>query len=79
MLSFNLAIPDLSAAGAFARVDLGDANGADYDSLLIKQNKISIFKSGVTGETTLATYSIQSGVSYDFRVFVEGNTALGSG
>jgi len=76
MLSFNLVIPDVSAAGAFARVDLGDASSSAYDSLLIKQSKISFYKSGVTGETTLANYAIQSGVSYDFRMLMNGNTAV---
>ncbi|WP_139994904.1 S-layer homology domain-containing protein [Paenibacillus paridis] len=75
MLTFNLNIPDVSAAGAFARVDLGDAGSTAYDSLLIKQNKISFYKSGVTGETTLANYTIQSGVSYAFRVLVSGTKA----
>jgi uncharacterized protein YjdB len=75
LLTFNLVVPDISTAGAFARVDLGDASSTAYDSLLIKQNKISFFKSGATGETTLANYGIQSGVSYDFRVYVKDNKA----
>jgi len=76
LLSFNLTVPDLSAAGAFARVDLGDVNSASYDSLLIKQNKISFYKSGVTGETKLADYTIAAGAAYDFRMLVDGSSAI---
>ncbi|MDF2924816.1 MAG: C-terminal target protein [Paenibacillaceae bacterium] len=76
LLAFNLTIPDLSAPGAFARVDLGNVNGTDYDSLLIKQNKLSFYKSGVTGETKLADYAITAGESYDFRLLVDGNSVI---
>ncbi|MEK8127199.1 S-layer homology domain-containing protein [Paenibacillus filicis] len=74
LLTFNVVIPDVSAAGAFLRVDLGDTQSSNYDSLLIKKNKVSLYKSGVVGETKLADYTLDSSVQYDFKVLVQGNS-----
>jgi len=76
LLTFNLVIPNISAPGAFFRVDLGDVNSSNYDSLLVKQNKISFFKSGVVGEIKLNDYPIEAGESYDFRLLVDGNSVI---
>ncbi|WP_187274032.1 S-layer homology domain-containing protein [Paenibacillus sp. N3.4] len=76
LLTFNLVIPDVSTAGSFFRVDLGDSKSNNYDSLLVKQNKISFYKSGIVGETKLADYTIESGVSYDCRLLVDGNSVI---
>ncbi|MCU6794183.1 S-layer homology domain-containing protein [Paenibacillus sp. WQ 127069] len=76
LLTFNLVIPDVSTAGSFMRVDLGDSQSSNYDSLLVKSNKISFFKSGIVGETKLADYIIESGVGYDFRLLVDGNSVI---
>ncbi|OPH50434.1 hypothetical protein BC351_07180 [Paenibacillus ferrarius] len=76
LLTFNLVIPDVSAAGSFMRVDLGDSQSSNYDSLLVKQNKLSFYKSGIVGETKLADYTMESGVSYDFKILVDGSSAI---
>ncbi|GFZ90578.1 hypothetical protein GCM10008018_41150 [Paenibacillus marchantiophytorum] len=76
LLTFNLVIPDISTAGSFMRVDLGDSQSSNYDSLLVKSNKISFYKSGIVGETKLADYTLESGVSYDFKILVDGNSAI---